>query len=331
MLLKFFRGAGPGEVLLILLTALGVWANAFIDPHLSVSFYYDSNPMPLYGLLKQILGVNALYGVIFSFLLVLLMSFLLVNFNTSHFFINERTFFPAAIYVLLTGLFPHYQLLNPVLPASVFLMLAIRRIMDAYRKPGTAFNFFDASLLIGTGALFYANLLWFALLAIIGIAILRTGNIKELLISLIGLITPGLLTLGFYYGFGKDISSLPDVLYFNLFAGTGEYYFSAIIIAGLIILGLIVLISTIHLISLLNNKKIKSRKTFTELIWALVISFVVYFVVPSASVELIYLVAIPISYILAHFFIFSKKKLLPEIFFAALFIIIILMKIWYLR
>jgi hypothetical protein len=259
------------------------------------------------------------------------MSFLLVNFNTSHFFINERTFFPAAIYVLLTGLFPHYQLLNPVLPASVFLMLAIQRIMDAYRKPGTAFNFFDASLLIGTGALFYANLVWFALLAIIGIAILRTGNIKELLISLIGLIAPGLLTVGFYYGFGKDISSLPDVLYFNLFAGTGEYYFSTIIIAGLIILGLIVLISTIHLISLLNNKKIKSRKTFTELIWALVISFVVYFVVPSASVELIYLAAIPISYILAHFFIFSKKKLLPEIFFAALFIIIILMKIWYLR
>jgi hypothetical protein len=331
MLLKFFRGTGPGEVLMIFLTASVVWISAFINPHLSVSFNYDTNPMPLYGLLKQIIGQNALYGTIFSFVLVLLISFLIVNFNTSHFFINERTFLPAVVFVLITGLFPHYQLLNPVLPASVFLMLAIRRIMDAYRKPGTAFNFFDASLLIGTGTLFYANLVWFALLVIIGIAILRTGNIKEFLISVIGLITPAFITVGVYYAIGKDISSLPDVLYFNLFAGTGEYYFSTLVIVGLILSGLIVLISMVHLISLLNNKKIKSRKTFNLLIWALIISVVVYFALPSASVELTFFAGIPISYIMAHFFIFSRKKLLPEIFFMALLIIIALMQIWFLK
>jgi hypothetical protein len=331
MLLKFFRGTGPGEVFLIFLTAFGVWVSAFINPHLTSSFNYDTNPMPLYSLLKQVIGENALFGVIFSFVLVLLMSFLIVNFNTSHFFINERTFLPASIFVLLSGLFPHYQLLNPVLPASIFLILAIRRIMDGYRKPGTAFNFFDASLLIGTGSLFYANLVWFALLVIIGIAILRTGNIKELIISLVGLITPALLTVGVYYVSGKDIFALPEVLYYNLFAGGGEFYFSGLVIAGLVMLGLIVLISLVHLLSLLNNKKIKSGKTFTELIWALVISFVVYFALPSTSVELIWLAGIPISYILAHYFIFSLKKFLPEIFFAALFIIIIFMQIWYLR
>ncbi|MBA4321651.1 MAG: hypothetical protein C0408_02420, partial [Odoribacter sp.] len=262
MLLKFFRGTGPAEMIFILFTALGVWLSAFINPHLSSSFNYDINPMPLYGLLKQLIGGTALFGVIFSFLLVMLMSFLIVNFNTSHFFINERTFLPAAIFILFTGLFPHYQLLNPVLPASVFLMLAIRRILDAYRKPGTAFNFFDASLLLGTGSLFYANLLWFALLAIIGIAILRTGNIKEIILSVIGLVTPSLLTAGFYYASGKDILSLLDILGNNLFTGTGDYYFSELAIVGLVLLGIIVFVSLIHLLSHFNNKKIKSRKTF---------------------------------------------------------------------
>jgi protein-S-isoprenylcysteine O-methyltransferase Ste14 len=38
----------------------------------------------------------------------------------------------------------------------------------------------------------------------------------------------------------------------------------------IIIVGLIVLVSLIHLFSLLNSKKIKARKTFTELIWSLV-------------------------------------------------------------
>ena len=331
MLLKYFRGAGPGEVLMIFLVAIGVWMSAFINPHISSSLIYDSNPMPLYGLLKQVIGVKALYGVIFTFAMVLLLSFLIVNFNTSHFFINERTFLPAAIYLLFTGLFPYYQLLNPVLPASVFLMLAIRRIMDAYRKSGTAFNFFDSSLLIGIGSLFYANLVWFALLAFIGIAILRTGNVKEIIISVIGLAIPVILTVAVYYVTGRDLYSLFDVFRFNLFSQSGEYYFSRITITGLIIIGLIILVCLVHLISLLNNKKIKSRKTFTELIWALVLSFAVYFAIPSASVELIWLAAIPASYIITHYFIFSRKKLFPEIFFAALFIIVIVMQIWSLR
>jgi Family of unknown function (DUF6427) len=322
MLIKFFRGTGPVAVILILLTAIGVWVNAIINHHQFAIFQYDINPMPLYSLLRYLLGNNALYGVIFSFMLVIFMSLLIVNFNTSHFFINERTFLPGVIYVLFTGLFPHYQQLNPILPASVFLMLAIRRIMDAYRISGTAFNFFDASILIGTGSLFYANLIWFALLPIIGIAILRTGNFKELIISIIGLLTPAILTLGIYYSLGKNISAFPLVLYQNLFVRSGEYYFSGLAISGLIILGLILSISLIHLFFHLNSKKIKARKTFTELIWALIISIAVYFVLPSASVEIIWVAAIPASYIFAHYFIFSRKRLLPEIFFIMLFIII---------
>jgi len=330
MLIKFFRRAGPAEVLLIFLVAAGVWAGAFVNPHLSVVNNYDSNPMPLYGFLKMAIGEHALYGVIFSFVLVLLMSFMVVNFNTNQFFINERTFLPGLIYILLTGFFPSLQLLNPVLPASIFLMIAIRRIMDGYRIPGTAYNFFDASLLIGAGSLFYANLIWFQLLVVIGIILLRTGNFKELVISLLGFLTPALLTTGLYYAFGKSITTLPGILYENLFSPVVQYNFSAFIIAGLVVLGLIILISTVHLLSLLSSKKIKSRKTFSVLVWALVLTIVVYFALPSASVEIIWFASIPISYILAHFLIFSKKKLIPGIIFAVFFLIIIGMQIRYL-
>ena len=38
-------------------------------------------------------------------------------------------------------------------------------------------NFFDAAILISTGSLFYANLIWFGLLVIIGIALIRTVDI----------------------------------------------------------------------------------------------------------------------------------------------------------
>jgi hypothetical protein len=257
------------------------------------------------------------------------MSFLLVNFNTSIFFINERTFLPATIYTLFSGFFPGYQVLNPVLPASLFLMLAIRRIMDAYRKNETAYNFFDASLLIGTGSLFYANLIWFAVLVIIGIAILRTFNLWELVLSVLGLCTPLLLTAGVYYGAGKDLNLLLFATNYNLFQKAGNHYFSRLAIVGLIIMGICILISLFHLLSVMNIKKIRSRKTFSLLIWAFVVAIVVFFLLPSVSVELIYIAAIPLSYFLTHYFVSCKKQLIPEIFFTAFFIIIVVQQILY--
>ena len=59
-------------------------------------------------------------------------------------------------------------------------MLAVIRIIDGYRKAGIANNFFDAGILISTGSLFYANLIWFGVLVIIGIALIRTVSISEI-------------------------------------------------------------------------------------------------------------------------------------------------------
>lgn len=321
MLLKLFRGTGPGVIVLIILITCGVWLTAFIKPHLPESFHYDLNPMPLYSIMRNVALSTALGGTLFSFAVVLSMTFLLVNFNTVVFFINERTFLPSVIYVLLTALFPQYQVFNPVLPASLILMFAIRRIMDAYRKNGTAYNFFDASLLISIGSLVYANLIWFGLLSLIGILLLRTVNVKEIMLALLGLCTPPAIIAGIYYVMGKDLYSLLLATRFNLFGDSGHYTFSRVTFSGLVIIGILVLVSITYLVSVMHSKKIKSRKTFSLLIWTLIIAFGIYFSVPSVSVEIIYIAAIPLSYIFTHYFVFIKRKFLPELFFTALILI----------
>jgi uncharacterized membrane protein YuzA (DUF378 family) len=244
---------------------------------------------------------------------------------------NERTFLPALIYILLSGLFPQYQLLNPAIFAAFFLMLAIRRIMETYRVPGTAYNFFDAGILIGIGSLFYASLIWFGLLIIIGIALLRTWNIKEIAISVVGLATPYILTFGVYYVLGKDLNRLLSLLEYNLFSKTAIYAVTRLTAVALILIGLATLVAFIYLLKSMNTKKIKSRKTFSLLLWAFFISMAIYIILPSVSVEIVWLTGIPASYVLAHYFVFVKKKLVPEIFFSVLFILIVLIQIWYLK
>ena len=331
MLLRLFKGTGPGVILLIIVTLMSVWASAFIKLQGRFSLYFDLDPMPLYGILSSLTGTHPFPGIIFTLSLVALMAFFIVNLNTALYFINTRTLLPAIIYILLSGLFPQYQLLNPAIFGAMFLMLAIRRIMDSFRIAGTAYNFFDAGILIGVGSLFYANLIWFGLLVIIGMASLRTGTIKEFVISVFGLITPYILIFGFYYVLGKDLVNLLSIMEYNLFSKQEAYVFTPVTIVALTFIGLSTLVSMIYLLMSMNTKKIKSRKTFSLLNWLFIISLGLYFLMPSVSVEIVWITGIPVSYILTHYLVNVKNKVIPEIIFSVIFILIIGIQIWYLK
>ena len=327
MLLRLFKGTGPGVIFLTGLTLAGLWLSAFIDPQSPGMAVYETSPMPLYSLLRSIAGTSPLTGVIFSFTMMIVMVFLITYFNTSVFFINERSFLPALFFILICALFPECRVINPVLPGAFFLMLALMKIMNTYRISGTAFNFFDAGILISAGSFFYMNLIWFWLLVIIGIALLRTGNLKEIAISVLGLMTPYILILGLYYVLGKDIGVYMTDIRINLFGETRGYDFSRLTIIVLILLAMVFLVSLSFLLMQMNSKKIKSRKTFFLLLWALAVALAAYFLLPSASVEMIYLTAIPACYIMAHYFVFARKKLVPEIMFSGFFLLVILIQV----
>ena len=323
MLLRQFKRTGPLTIFLIVVILVSLWTGAFIRQRGQFSLYFDLDPMPFYGLLSELTGTHPIPGIISSLIIVGLMAFLMVNLNTVLFFINERSFIPALFYILLSGLLPQYQLLNPAIIAAVFLMLAIRRIMESYRIQGTAYNFFDAGILIATGSLFYANLIWFGLILIAGIALLRPWNLKEVVLSVLGLLTPYLLTLGFYYVAGADIAGFLRLMNYNLFGMQAQFAFSPLIIVGLILTGLLTAAGIAHLFAMINSKKIQSRKTFTLLLWVFIISMVIYLIIPAVSVEIIWITAIPVSYFLSHYFLFLRRKLLAEILFT-LFLVLIL-------
>ena len=323
MISKLFRGTGPGVIFLIIITLILLWISAFVTPQVQPASVYEVRPMPLYRIAKLITGNSLHAGVIFSFIVLTILLFLLVNFNTSVFFLGERTFFPAVIYIIFSAVLTSLQVMNPVLPSALFLTMALKRIMESYRKPGTAFNFFDAALLISTGSLFYANLVWFGLLVFIGIALLRTGNVVEIFTSFIGLLTPYILVFGIYYVLGRDTGELVADIRENLFADSPEAVISRVAIVALILSGLMILVSTVFLMQHINSMKIKSRKTFYLLLWGIGISIVLYFAVPSASVELLWIVAISASYILANYYIYIKKRIIPEIFFTGFLLLVI--------
>jgi hypothetical protein len=206
-------------------------------------------------------------------------------------------------------------------------MMAIRQIMDSYRIQGVAYNFFDAGILIGIGSLFYANLIWFGLLVFIGIYLLRSGNFKEIAIAVVGLVTPYILAFGVYYVLGKDAKYFISLIEYNLFQKPSDYVFTRLTLTVVFFAGVITFISISYLLNSMNVKKIKSRKTFSLLVWLFVICLGIYIFIPSVSVEIIYITGIPVSYFLTHYFIFSKNKMVTGILFTMFFLLIILIQI----
>lgn len=321
MFLRRFKSTGPDIIVLIFIIMVLLWIGPILHPELPSSMNFDERPMPFFSLLLNISGQSALSGVLITFVLVLLVAFLLVNFNTSDIFISERTFLPALIYVLFSGFFPEQQILNPALPTAVFLILAIRKIMDSYKVQYTAYSFFDAGLLFGCGGLFYANFIWFSLLLLIGIILIRAVKIREIIISLLGLAAPWFITFGFYYVAGNDLSVLLSDLKFNLFADIENFRQPALTIVALVILGAITLMCVVYLFSVINTKKIKSRKTFRLLIWSFLIASGVSLLIHPGSGEIFWLGGVTVAYLISHYLVFARKRMITE----TVFLLIIVM------
>ncbi|MGM0464551.1 MAG: hypothetical protein ACQEQW_07820 [Bacteroidota bacterium] len=326
MLLKIYRGIGPGTILVILISLVLVWLQALINPS-APAMYHDNNPAPLYSLLLSLFEGRPLAGTVFSMILVMLISIYLVNFNTRLFFINERTFLPASLYVLMSGYITTNQVLNPVLPASLLLLLSFDRLIVSYRKPGIAYNLFDASLLTGVAALLYTNMIWFFLLIIIGISIFRSFNLREIFIALSGLLTPVVILYSVYYLTGRDILWLNSFFIDSIITDVADYYWSPEFIIISAVNLLIFLVSLLHLWSIFNTKKVRSRKIFSLFTWMLLLTAGIYFLIPSTSVELMYIFIIPLVYILTHHLVMIKNKKIANYIFAIIFLSVLFMQL----
>lgn len=327
MLVRLFRGTGPGLVFLIVLAAAGLWTHVWLNPD-TVDMTPVQGAMPLWDVIQNLISSSPHQRIIITFILMLLMGLLLIRFNISEFFINRRTFLPGLLYIMIFSIFQRYMVFNPALPAAVLITLALWRMMGSYRQNGVAYSFFDAALVVSAAGLFYADALWFLALVFIGTMLLRSPDLREIFIAVTGALIPWIFLYAIWFLTGKSLSELNALIVSNLFDEAAPVMWSRTLIILLGVLGLNLIISLYVVFANLTTKKVKSRKTFAMLLWMFVISAAVFFFVPSASAEIAAIAAVPVVFVISDYYIFARKILLPEILFALMIIMIIVARIW---
>lgn len=326
-MIRFFRGSGAGPVFLLMLAASALWIGYIIRPP-QLNLAADSLQMPLWALITQALAGSPSLAVIVSFTLLLAVAIIMIRFNTAIFFIPHRTVLPALLYILLYSVFPGEMIMNPALPASLLIVAGIWRMITSYRVNGMTFKFFDAALLISSAGLLYAGAVWFVLLVFIGALILRSPDIRELALALVGALLPWIVMYAVWYITGGFPGELTEIIRHNLFDPVPSVYWSRALVILLIILGLNFIPSLFSLVKDMPTYKIRSRKTWELFLWMIVICAAAIAFVPAVSAEIAALAAVPVSFIMAGYLTFTRRVATAEILLWLMIIMLVVTRLW---
>ncbi|NEN22003.1 hypothetical protein G3O08_00605 [Cryomorpha ignava] len=265
---------------------------------------------PLFDLL--ITFVRLPYLSVILGLIVNLIGAFLVNllYNTHDYSVREN-YFPAFFYFLLASLQLSWIYLNPVLIGNVFVLLALRRILRMYRVQEITSMIYDASFFLALGALFFPLLIFVFPLLWIGLIQLRTFNFREWIVPIIGLLTPVVFTLVFFWwqDYTLDVS---EYMAFNglplgeIFADHGFWYLPILILSLLILfIGLITFLkdmstSTVH--------KKNTKKVFVT-VSILMLAVCIYGLsLTSVQAGMFATLAIPVSVFASVYFSRTRRK-----------------------
>jgi hypothetical protein len=103
-------------------------------------------------------------------------------------------------------------------------------------------------------------------------------------------------------------------------------YYGVVFTAFYSISGLLLIITSIYLLRSFPSQKISTRKFHGIILWFILVSSLIAFFSKFSSIEIIYLAAIPATFIFSSFFTFSRNRFWPEFFFTTLAVVAVLMQ-----
>ncbi len=283
--------------------------------------------MPLYNFFQNLTISYPFISKITGLLILLAVSIFLNHLNTKYILIPGRTYLPSIIYIVIVCGILKYKCLYPALPATFFLLLALERLFDLYKIEKLSYNSFDAGLLISLASLFYFNIIFFIVFIWIVLALIHQTYWREWLYVIIGASVPYIFLFSIYYLSNHD----PHLIYKAIrenFSFHNKITLSKLQYITIGYISILIILASAHLIRVYPSTKIFPRKLFNLFLIAFLISVAIFFSVPSASFEMIFIGAVPLSFLVSHYFLTTRKTKLIEFIFDLFIIIFVISQIF---
>jgi len=320
-MLQFLKKDNPLLLPLLFVLAILLWINEIINPIYNLGVY-EKSPMPLYQLVLM-LPVKASWWIsIIACLIVLIQGFLLNNLSSKFRLINEGTYLPGILFVVIVSSVHQLHQLNPLIFANIFLLLALHFIFPTYRIEKTVDPFYVSMFLISTGSLFYFPMIFFVIALFYFMLNTRSFYWREWVVAVLGLITPYVFAFSVFF-MRRNMLDLVKTMQYQLSENASTNVLDVRYIAFFIFMSMVMISGSFYLYRNVL-KKVVTKKYYSLLFFLWLLTFTMYLIFPSMYIESIYFFAIPFSFYIANNLISTKSRLAENvILFGSIILIIV--------
>ena len=195
---------------------------------------------------------------------------------------------------------------------SFALLFFLNYLLKLYKQKKPFSIVFNSSIILSILSIFFSHVLLLFPLIFISAIIFRNIDWRCLIISIIALIVPyfflwtyqSLYNIEFYFPNFHFSYSLVSFSFMDLNLYQKIWFY---------ILTLVIILSISELFRWIYKKSIRSRDSFSIIVFYLIISITVFLF--SNNLDSVYLILTPLSIIIANFFVYSKQTIITEIIF----------------
>lgn len=246
-------------------------------------------------------------------LLLLLVSYLLFFVAERYHFLSVRTVLPAVLYSLLgigwicrIGVSSH-------LPAALFLVLALARLLESIRLSHKNGPLFDIGWWVMLAVLISPEASLLILWALVSVPLSGRATLKDLTALLIGLLTPLIGVLGYAHFFGSG-----EEIWQRFLATFTGYPFAWRYDLEWILPAAMLLLAIGRAFAFSATLAVSQRRGLFSVVFLLFFLVATFFVLPVSHPGFLALVFVPAAYLLSYYFVTDRSRWLGILLFCLL-------------
>ena len=252
-----------------------------------------------------------------GFLVVLGVAYMIFFINEKFKLLYQTTTLPSLIYVLLTSGIMVNLGFDYLLIAVFIIAIAVERLQTAINAIKSNSALFDFGALIMLSVAIYPKFVLLLAWALCVLFFSGRSTLKDIMALLLGLFTPALF-LVFYYFWSDRLTELPTIFVQNLLIGE---YIHRLPVIELVRLGMLLFLLLVALYNLSMKYSIlvvSHRRGILALVSMLIFLSVSLFIIPGNYYDFMYMIALPLSFIYAQYFLTHRVAIFGNLMFILL-------------
>ncbi len=194
--MKVFSKNGIGQVIILLLATILLWAKGFFIP---VSMPQQDGFAPLYSLLYNWLSPHPLPATLLALLLVLVEGIWLCAMLYNHKLLQNNTFLPLLFFLIAMSYHHSMLTLTPILLCNLFILLCIQQLLHGENKNLPPERIFNTTLFIAIATLCYMPAILLLVPFFIIVTTYQLYRWRDWVVMLLGFIAPFIALITYYY------------------------------------------------------------------------------------------------------------------------------------